>query len=68
MLNVCSFCFQLNIEKHILSEYIIRGQGIDQDPKGIFSINPTEGSIYVHGKVDYEKYKHLTVSIVKGIL
>ncbi|KAI7794592.1 putative cadherin-4-like, partial [Triplophysa rosa] len=54
--------FQLNIEKKIISEYIVHGQGLDKDPKGIFSIDTAEGSIYVHGKVDYEKYKHLTIT------
>lgn len=63
--NVSPLYFQLNIEKKIISEYIVHGQGLDKDPKGIFSIDTAEGSIYVHGKVDYEKYKHLTVSSKK---
>ncbi|XP_056588579.1 cadherin-like protein 26 isoform X2 [Triplophysa dalaica] len=56
----------LNIEKNIISKYIVHGQGLDKDPKGIISIDTAEGSIYVHGKVDYEKYKHLTITFESG--
>nr|XP_055045359.1 cadherin-like protein 26 [Misgurnus anguillicaudatus] len=52
----------LNIEKKIIREYIIHGQGIDEDPKGILTIDRTEGSVYVNGKVDYEKHKSLTIT------
>lgn len=59
----CSLRFsQLNIEKKVIEEYSIHGQGIDQDPKGILSIN-RNGTVYVHGKVDYEQYKRLRVSL-----
>lgn len=45
-----------------MEEYFIHGQGIDKDPKGILSVK-TNGSIYALGKVDYEQYKKLTVSL-----
>ncbi|XP_051517924.1 cadherin-like protein 26 [Myxocyprinus asiaticus] len=52
----------LSIEMNVIREYSIHGQGIDRDPKGILSIDKTDGSIYVHGKVDYEEYKKLTIT------
>ncbi|XP_051947936.1 cadherin-like protein 26 isoform X2 [Xyrauchen texanus] len=52
----------LNTEKNVFMEYSIHGQGIDRDPKGILSIDKTDGSIYVHGKVDYEEYNKLTIT------
>ncbi|XP_051515753.1 cadherin-like protein 26 [Myxocyprinus asiaticus] len=52
----------LSTEKNVIKEYFIHGQGIDKDPKGILSIDKTDGSIYVHGKVDYEEYKRLTIT------
>ncbi|XP_056403545.1 cadherin-like protein 26 [Hyla sarda] len=36
--------------------YKLQGSGVDEDPKGLFHINEDTGSIYVHQKVDYEKY------------
>lgn len=45
-----------------MEEYFIHGQGIDKDPKGILSVK-TNGSIYALGKVDYEEYKKLRVSL-----
>ncbi|XP_050952700.1 cadherin-like protein 26 [Labeo rohita] len=54
----------LNIEKKVIEEYSIHGQGIDQDPKGILSIN-RNGTVYVHGKVDYEQYKRLRINFSK---
>ncbi|KAL0159139.1 hypothetical protein M9458_047215, partial [Cirrhinus mrigala] len=54
----------LNIEKKVIEEYSVHGQGIDQDPKGILSIN-RNGSVYVHGKVDYEQYRRLRINFSK---
>ncbi|XP_051736901.1 cadherin-like protein 26 isoform X2 [Ctenopharyngodon idella] len=54
----------LNIEKTVMEEYFIHGQGIDKDPKGILSVK-TNGSIYALGKVDYEQYKKLTITLTK---
>ncbi|KAK7128442.1 hypothetical protein R3I94_016875 [Phoxinus phoxinus] len=52
----------LNIEKTVLEEYFIHGQGIDKDPKGIISVK-SNGSVYALGKVDYEEYKRLTIRL-----
>uniref|UniRef100_A0A8C1VPZ6 Cadherin domain-containing protein n=1 Tax=Cyprinus carpio TaxID=7962 RepID=A0A8C1VPZ6_CYPCA len=54
----------LNIEKKVIEEYSIHGQGIDKDPKGILSVN-RNGSVYVHGKVDYEEYRKLRITLSK---
>jgi len=45
-----------------MEEYFIHGQGIDKEPKGIISVN-SNGSVYALGKVDYEEYRRLTVSL-----
>lgn len=45
-----------------MDEVFIHGQGIDKDPKGILSVK-SNGSVYALGKVDYEEYKRLTVSL-----
>ncbi|XP_056126684.1 cadherin-like protein 26, partial [Rhinichthys klamathensis goyatoka] len=52
----------LNIEKRVMEEYFIHGQGIDKDPKGILSVK-SNGSVYALGKVDYEEYKRLTIRL-----
>ncbi|KAK2885911.1 hypothetical protein Q8A67_016748 [Cirrhinus molitorella] len=52
----------LNIEKNIIEKSTIRGQGIDQDPKGILSVY-RNGSVYINGKVDYEEYRRLRISL-----
>lgn len=40
---------------------MLKGKGVDVDPKGVLSINPTTGVIKVHRKVDFEEYKVLMV-------
>lgn len=40
---------------------MLKGRGVDKDPKGVLSINPTTGVIKVHRKVDFEEYKVLMV-------
>lgn len=54
----------LNIEKRVVENSLIRGQGIDKDPKGILSVK-SDGSVYALGKVDYEEYKKLTITLTK---
>ncbi|XP_043080859.1 protocadherin Fat 2-like isoform X2 [Puntigrus tetrazona] len=54
----------LNIEKKVLEEYSIHGQGIDKDPKGILSVS-RNGSVYAHGKVDFEEYRKLRITLSK---
>ncbi|KAF4096997.1 cadherin-like protein 26 [Onychostoma macrolepis] len=54
----------LNIEKKVIEEYSIHGQGIDKDPKGILSV-ARNGSVYAHGKVDYEEYRKLRITLSK---
>ncbi|XP_016340070.1 cadherin-like protein 26 [Sinocyclocheilus anshuiensis] len=54
----------LNIEKQVIEEYAIHGQGIDKDPKGILSVD-RNGSVYAHRKVDYEEYQKLRIYLSK---
>ncbi|XP_030623659.1 cadherin-like protein 26 [Chanos chanos] len=51
---------QLSLEKKFMLNFVVHGQGVDEDPKGILEID-NEGVITVHKKVDYEKYKVLRV-------
>ncbi|XP_016331302.1 cadherin-like protein 26, partial [Sinocyclocheilus anshuiensis] len=54
----------LNIEKKVIEEFSIHGQGINKDPKGVLSVD-SNGSDYAHGKVDYEEYKRLRITLSK---
>ncbi len=38
---------------------------MDEDPKGVLSIDPLTGVIKVHRKVDYEQYSVLIVSGIR---
>ncbi|XP_042347606.1 cadherin-like protein 26 [Plectropomus leopardus] len=46
---------KVNIENN-LTFFRISGQGVEKDPKNVFSINENTGEIFVHRAVDYEKY------------
>ncbi|KTG37524.1 hypothetical protein cypCar_00018481 [Cyprinus carpio] len=45
---------KITLEKSYLVNFVLRGKGVDEDPKNILSITDT-GEILVLGKVDYEK-------------
>ncbi|XP_040294274.1 cadherin-like protein 26 [Bufo bufo] len=45
----------VNLEAGSRLMYKLQGEGIDEDPKGLFHINEDTGSIYVHQKLDFEK-------------
>lgn len=57
---MCFDSLQIKVEKD-LTLFEIKGQGVDEDPKGILQINRNTGEITVHGPVDYEKFKVLKV-------
>lgn len=43
---------------------MLKGKGVDEDPKGVLSIDSRTGVIKVHRKVDFEQY---SVLMVRGI-
>jgi len=45
-------------------EFQLKGKGVDEDPKGVLSIDSKTGVIKVHRKVDFEQYR---VLIVRGV-
>lgn len=51
---------QIEVEKKLVL-FEIHGQGVDKEPTGILKINNSTGEIFVHGPVDYEKFKVLKV-------
>ncbi len=54
-ISVCMlFVFQVKLDRSYLVNYILRGNGVDKDPKNILSIDQL-GSVLVHGRLDYEK-------------
>ncbi|XP_073539124.1 cadherin-like protein 26 isoform X2 [Phyllobates terribilis] len=44
---------QLEEESQLI--YKLQGEGVDEEPKGLFHINEDTGAIYVHQKIDYEE-------------
>lgn len=40
---------------------MLKGKGVDEDPKGVLSIDSKTGVIKVHRKVDFEQYSVLMV-------
>ncbi|KAJ8370675.1 hypothetical protein SKAU_G00107030 [Synaphobranchus kaupii] len=49
----------VEVERDYKVGFSLRGKGVDQEPRGILSIDKTSGVISVHGKVDYEQHKKL---------
>ncbi|XP_044155584.1 cadherin-like protein 26 [Bufo gargarizans] len=45
----------VNLEAGSRLMYKLQGEGVDEEPKGLFHINEDTGSIYVHQKIDFEK-------------
>ncbi|XP_059393914.1 cadherin-like protein 26 isoform X2 [Carassius carassius] len=52
---------QIKLDRTYLVEFRLKGKGVDEDPKGVLSIDPLTGVIKVHRKVDYEQYSVLTL-------
>ncbi|XP_052424943.1 cadherin-like protein 26 isoform X3 [Carassius gibelio] len=50
---------QIKLDRTYLVEFMLKGKGVDLDPKGVLSIDPLTGVIKVHKKVDYEQYSVL---------
>ncbi|KAA0707918.1 Cadherin-4 Retinal cadherin [Triplophysa tibetana] len=53
---------QITLDRNYLVEFVLKGRGVDVDPKGVLSINPNTGVIKVHRKVDFEEYKVLMLT------
>ncbi|XP_028265520.1 B-cadherin-like isoform X2 [Parambassis ranga] len=64
--NVEKFPYSLGlikVEKN-LTQYKIRGPGVDEEPKGILQINEDTGEITVCKPVDYEEYQSFTLTFL----
>ncbi|KAJ1122522.1 hypothetical protein NDU88_001008 [Pleurodeles waltl] len=46
----------VNVENGFQVSYKLTGIGVTQEPVGMFHIDEDDGSIYVHQKVDFEKF------------
>ncbi|KAF4077894.1 hypothetical protein AMELA_G00193250 [Ameiurus melas] len=46
----------INLDKKYLVNFVLSGNGVDLEPKGVLSINKKTGEILVHKKVDYETF------------
>ncbi|KTF78513.1 hypothetical protein cypCar_00042941 [Cyprinus carpio] len=53
---------QIKLDRSYLVEFMLKGKGVDEDPKGVLSIDPKTGVIKVHRKVDYEQYSVLMLT------
>ncbi|KAJ8265300.1 hypothetical protein COCON_G00143990 [Conger conger] len=49
----------VQVERDYKVGFSLHGKGVDEEPKGILSIDKDTGVISVHGKVDYEQHKKL---------
>ncbi len=54
---------QVNIKQDVLMHFELFGQGVDEEPKGVLSINGDTGMVYVHKALDYEERKMLKVRL-----
>ncbi|XP_073324161.1 cadherin-like protein 26 [Pagrus major] len=46
---------KINIERDYLIYFDLFGEGVDEEPTGVLSIDKTSGIVYVHKAVDYEE-------------
>ncbi|XP_067287860.1 cadherin-like protein 26 [Pseudorasbora parva] len=53
---------QIKLDRTYLVEFILKGKGVDEDPKGVLSIDSKTGIIKVHRKVDFEQYSVLKLT------
>uniref|UniRef100_A0AAV2M629 Cadherin domain-containing protein n=1 Tax=Knipowitschia caucasica TaxID=637954 RepID=A0AAV2M629_KNICA len=52
---------KIDIERAYRVYFGLYGEGVDEDPKGVLSIDKESGLIYVHKAVDYEEKQMLTL-------
>ncbi|KAK7128068.1 hypothetical protein R3I93_020610 [Phoxinus phoxinus] len=53
---------QIKLDRNYLVEFMLKGKGVDEDPKGVLSIDSKTGVIKVHRKVDFEQYSVLMLT------
>ncbi|XP_051529137.1 cadherin-like protein 26 isoform X2 [Myxocyprinus asiaticus] len=53
---------QIKLERSYLVDFMLKGKGVDEAPKGVLSIDPKTGVIKVHCKVDFEQYNVLMLT------
>lgn len=55
---VCVCVFQIRSDKENFTRiiYSLSGPGVDQDPVGVFSVNPQTGYVKIHTILDREEY------------
>ncbi|XP_048029634.1 cadherin-like protein 26 isoform X1 [Megalobrama amblycephala] len=53
---------QIKLDRSYLVEFMLKGKGVDEDPKGVLSIDSSTGVIKVHRKVDFEQYSVLMLT------
>ncbi|KAB5546045.1 hypothetical protein PHYPO_G00067580 [Pangasianodon hypophthalmus] len=46
----------IHVEKKYLVNFILSGSGVDEEPKGVLSINSKTGEVLVHKKIDHEAF------------
>ncbi|ROL47281.1 Cadherin-like protein 26, partial [Anabarilius grahami] len=53
---------QIKLDRSYFVEFMLKGKGVDEDPKGVLSIDSSTGVIKVHHKVDFEQYSVLMLT------
>lgn len=54
---------KIKIERNYLVYFELFGEGVDEEPKGVLSIDKESGTLYVHRAVDYEEKTVLKVRL-----
>ncbi|KAI7794589.1 cadherin-like protein 26 [Triplophysa rosa] len=54
---------KIELDRKYLVNFVLYGQGVDEEPKNILTITKDTGEIYVHGKVDYESITDSTKAL-----
>ncbi|XP_056324351.1 cadherin-like protein 26 [Danio aesculapii] len=53
---------QIKLDRSYIVEFGLKGKGVDENPKGVLSIDSKTGVIMVHRKVDYEQFSVLMLT------
>lgn len=55
--------FQVNVERKYPVYFTLHGEGVDEEPEGVLSIDRKTGTIYANKAVDYEERTRLKVRL-----
>lgn len=67
-MNVYFRCaFQIELDRKYLVNFALYGEGVNEEPKGVLSINGQTGEICVHKKVDYESIADISKALKVGV-